>query len=434
MKKAIAGLLSAAVLALSLAGCGGGSGSSAATAGGSTAPQNSTAAGAVKELDVFWFADGGETAAMEKLISEYEGMHPEIKINLLEVPFEDMKNKIMMSVSGGEAPAMARTTESIISAVHEATVDFSDYVDDKDAFLSQFIGSLQNYYVVNGKICAVPTDVTANGLIYNKTAFDKAGVSVPTGPDDIWTWDEFVAALKTVMEKGGVQYGMVIDNPSHRWSTILYEFGGSIATEAGGNLSSPEGLAAIEFTKQLFDEGIVPKSTWLGGEDPNNMFRSGQVAAHLSGNWMLTNYRDNIKDFEWGVTYMPVKENRSSVPGGKQLTAFAGTGVEQEAADFILWVTGQEQNAQYCEESLFISPRLDNANLNYSFGSDFFAIFADELANTVPQASFDWGYPGLSAQMGAVLQEEFPQVISGDVTPAQLAQDVDDATNSVIKP
>lgn len=430
MKRAIAGLLCAAVLAAGLAGCGGKPASSAAPAQSGAA---STATGEVKQLDVFWFADGGETAAMEKLIAQYEELTPGVKINLLEVPFEDMKNKIMMSVSGGEAPAMARTTESIISAVNEATVDFGDYVEDKDAFLGQFITSLQNYYVVNGKICAVPTDVTANGLIYNKTAFDKAGVSVPTGPDDIWTWDEFVEALKTVMEKGGVQYGMVIDNPSHRWSTILYEFGGSIATEEGGNLSTPEGLAAIEFTKKLFDDGIVPKSTWLGGEDPNNMFRSGQVAAHLSGNWMLTNYRDNIKDFEWGVTYMPVEKNRSSVPGGKQLTAFAGTGVEQEAVDFILWVTQQEQNAQYCEESLFISPRLDNASLNYSFGSDYFAIFADELANTVPQASFDWGYPGLSAQMGAVLQEEFPQVISGEVSVEELARDVDEASDSVIK-
>ena len=121
MKKVIAGLLSAAVLALALAGCGGGIGASAPS-GKSAAPQSAAASGAVKELDVFWFADGGETAAMEKLIEEYEGLHPDIKIDLLEVPFEDMQNKIMMSVSGGEAPAMARTTEGIISAVHDLSL------------------------------------------------------------------------------------------------------------------------------------------------------------------------------------------------------------------------------------------------------------------------------------------------------------------------
>lgn len=328
-------------------------------------------------------------------------------------------------------PALARTTESVTSFINEATIDFADYVD-KDELLSQFLPSIHNYFVLNDKVCSVPTDVTANGLIYNKTAFEKAGVSVPTSPDDIWTWEEFEQALKTVMEKGGVQYGLVIDNPTHRWSTILYEFGGSLANENGGNLSSPESLAAIEYTKHLFDEGIVPKSTWLGGEDPNNMFRSGQVAAHLSGNWIFINYRDNITDFEWGVTYLPTEVTRSSVPGGKQLTAFEGSGMEQEAVDFIMWVTAQEQNAQYCEESLLISPRLDNAELNYSFGSEYFAIMANELDNTVPEASFDWGYPNLSAELQTILEEGFSEVINGTMTAQELAAEADAATNALM--
>ena len=139
----------------------------------------------VKVLDVFWFADGSETQAMEKLITEYEGLNPGIKVNLLEVPYAEMENKIMMSVSGGEAPALSRTTESILSAVYEATVDLGDYVDDKEEFVGQFLPSIENYYVINGKICAAPTDVTANGMIYNKTAFEKAGVKVPSSPEDI---------------------------------------------------------------------------------------------------------------------------------------------------------------------------------------------------------------------------------------------------------
>ncbi len=433
MKKLLVLLMVMSMLFTMLVGCS--STDETQSTAGETSEENTQEeaadTGEVKELDMFWFADGGETAAMEKLIEEYEGLNPNIQINLIEVPFDDMQNKILMSVSGGEAPAMSRTTESIISAVSEATIDFADYTD-KDELLSQFMPAIHNYFVLNEKVCAVPTDVTANGLIYNKTAFDAAGVEVPTSPEDIWTWDEFVVAVQTVVDSGAVQYGLVIDNPTHRWSTILYEFGGGFASEEGGILGNAEGVAAIEFTKSLFDQEIVPKSTWLGGEDPNNMFRSGQVAVHMSGNWMLTNYRDNITDFEWGVTYLPIQENRSSVPGGKQLTAFDGTGVEQESVDFITWVTAQEQNKQYCEESLFISPRLDNAELEYSFGSEYFAIFANELANTVPQASFDWGYPGLTAQFRTTLIDGFSEVISGDKTAQELADEVDAITDEWI--
>ena len=425
MKKVLAMVLALA-MAFALTACGGSGMSDQGTSG-----SGAGSTGEVKEMDMFWFPDGGDTAAMQKLIDQYQTENPNIKINLIEIPFEDIQNKIMVSVSGGTPPALARTTESVTSFINEATIDFADYVD-KDELLSQFLPSIHNYFVLNDKVCSVPTDVTANGLIYNKTAFEKAGVSVPTSPDDIWTWEEFEQALKTVMEKGGVQYGLVIDNPTHRWSTILYEFGGSLANENGGNLSSPESLAAIEYTKHLFDEGIVPKSTWLGGEDPNNMFRSGQVAAHLSGNWIFINYRDNITDFEWGVTYLPTEVTRSSVPGGKQLTAFEGSGMEQEAVDFIMWVTAQEQNAQYCEESLLISPRLDNAELNYSFGSEYFAIMANELDNTVPEASFDWGYPNLSAELQTILEEGFSEVINGTMTAQELAAEADAATNALM--
>lgn len=425
MKKVLAMVLALA-MAFALTACGGSGMSDQGTSG-----SGAGSTGEVKEMDMFWFSDGGDTVAMQKLIDQYQTENPNIKINLIEIPFEDIQNKIMVSVSGGTPPALARTTESVTSFINEATIDFADYVD-KDELLSQFLPSIHNYFVLNDKVCSVPTDVTANGLIYNKTAFEKAGVSVPTSPDDIWTWEEFEQALKTVMEKGGVQYGLVIDNPTHRWSTILYEFGGSLANENGGNLSSPESLAAIEYTKHLFDEGIVPKSTWLGGEDPNNMFRSGQVAAHLSGNWIFINYRDNITDFEWGVTYLPTEVTRSSVPGGKQLTAFEGSGMEQEAVDFIMWVTAQEQNAQYCEESLLISPRLDNAELNYSFGSEYFAIMANELDNTVPEASFDWGYPNLSAELQTILEEGFSEVINGTMTAQELAAEADAATNALM--
>ena len=380
----------------------------------------------VKTLDMFWFTDGVETESMKGLIAEYEAANPNVKINLIEVPFEDMSKKIMTSVSAGEAPALVRTTEGITSNCADAYVDLRDYIENIDDVLAEFLPSIQSYFVQNGKVCALPTDVTANGLIVNLTAFEKAGVEVPTDPENIWTWDEFVAALHKVVDSGAAQYGLVIDNPTHRWSTMLYEFGGRFVDENGPAFNSPESIAAINLTKQLFDDGLIPKSTWLGGEDPNNLFRSGTVAAHMSGNWMLTNYNENIKDFKWGVTYMPIQKTRSSVPGGKQLAVCAGTGVEQEAADFVRWVTGTEANRKYCEESLFISPRLDNAELNYPFGSEFFAVFANELANTVDAAAYDWGFPGLAAAIGTELTNGMYEVVAGQRSAEDLVAAIDE--------
>lgn len=69
---------------------------------------------------------------------------------------------------------------------------------------------------------------TAAGVIYNKTAFDKAGVEVPSSIEEAWTWDEFVEALKTVMEKGDVMYGLVVDKTFGRYMNFMYQAGGPL--------------------------------------------------------------------------------------------------------------------------------------------------------------------------------------------------------------
>ena len=423
MKKSrvLAALLAAVMIAIPLDGC-------SKTSGNSSSSKSENV-----NMDLMWFADGNETAAMQKIINQYTAKNPGVKINIVEVPFADMTKKIQMAVAGGEPPALARTTEGILGNVSDSTVDIGGYVKDKKAFLSQYMNSIQNYFVINGKICGVQTDVTANGMIYNKTAFDKAGVKAPTTPDNIWTWDQFETQIKTVMSKGGVKYGLAIDNPTHRWSTLLYEFGGKFMGDTAPAFDSPETLSCINFTKKLMDEGIMPKSVWLGSEDPNNLFRSGQVAVQLAGNWMLQNYHENIKNFEWGVCYLPTQKNRSSVPGGKQLAAFKGSKCEKEAVSFILYATSKEPNAQYCEESLFISPRVDNAKLTYSFGSEYFSIFSNELNNTVPYASHDWGYPGWTAKVGTPLNDGMDQVMAGKETAKDLIKNITDLEHELYK-
>ena len=443
MRKSAAIFLSICMTAACMTGCGSSQSQTgetkteaakdSGTQADSKAPKED--AGSDKEpvvLDMMWWTDGSETVAMQELIEEYESLNPNITINLQEIAFEDLTTKLQMAIAGGEAPALSRCVETTISQLNGAMIDFADYVDGEE-LKSQYLSSVDYLYMSGDKICAIPTEVTANGMVYNKTAFEQAGVEVPAGPDDIWTWDEFKDELKKVVDNSDVQYGMVIDNASHRWCTMLYEFGGSQATESGGNLSSEESQNAIKFTKDLFDSGLAVSSIWLSGEDPNNLFRSGQVAVHISGTWMMQNYDENIKDFEWGVTYMPIGTTRSSVPGGKAITVFEGTGVEKEAVDFATWVTAQEQNEKYCKDSLFVSPRVDNANIEYPVRSEEFAVFADELANTVPAAGFDLGMPGYTAVGYTALQSLWPEVLTGALTPEQMAAEIDEQTNEFMK-
>ena len=123
MKKFFAILLVVLLTASCFTGCAQTPAAASDTATASEAAATEAAAEATaapaetKELDFFWWSDGNEGEVMQSLIDEYEGLNPGIQINLIEIPFADMSNKIMMSVAGGEAQI-----ERLAGAAREITV------------------------------------------------------------------------------------------------------------------------------------------------------------------------------------------------------------------------------------------------------------------------------------------------------------------------
>lgn len=416
MKKTVSWLLMGMLALTTLVGCSG---------GGKQADSKE------KNLDVVWFSDGKEGESFMKLADGYMKEHPGIKVNLIEVPFSDLESKIKNMINGKETPAIARLTN--LGPFQNQLLDLGQYVSNKDEFVNSFGEGLK--FVFDDKVLAAPMDVTANGLIYNKTAFDKAGVKVPQSEDEVWTWDEWKEAMKTVMEKGGCKYGLVYDKSPQRFTTLLYQSGGGLLNQdlTAGDFNTPENKHAIEFFKGLHDDGIIPSSVWLGSENPNNLFRTGQVAMHFSGSWMIANYKDQITDFEWGVTYLPKESIRSSVPGGKYLAAFQNTGVEKEAAEFIEWISKPENNAKYCEENSYLSQVKGNESLNYAYGKEFFDIFSKELAATSSRPGAEWGYQALTGAVQSDLRDKLVEVLAGKMTVDQYTEEMDGLINEKLK-
>ena len=383
--------------------------------------QNKKEETAVKKtasLDFVWFTDGIEGDVMKKIVADYSAKNTNVKVNLIEVAYKDLNTKLRTMIAGGEPPALARVTEP--GTFYNNALNLNEYLGSTDTFSSQFIDSIKPYYVKDDKVLAAPMDVTANGLIYNKTLFKKAGVEVPTSADKAWTWDQMFDISKQLVEKGGAKYGMVSDVTPHRFSTLLYEFGGSLfnADASKAVINDANGVKALNMFVKLHKEKVMPESVWLGGENPNTLFRTGTIGMHLSGNWMLSNYKD-IKDFEWGVTYLPKGTMSSSVPGSKFVMGFKGTKVEKETAEFIKYLTSKEVNSKYCTDSLFMSPRKDSSELDYSYGKEMFKIFAEELKNTTPKAANDWSRTDLMPKITIDYKNGIMEALSGKVTSKQ---------------
>jgi len=433
MKKLLATMLTLAVLVFAFASCT--RPADEPTPGATPAPaaqgQQGQAAPAGQEdvvLQVLWFNDFEEGDSFIRLTEMYRQENPHVTFELIEVPFHDLDDRLRNLLIGGMPPAIARLVN--VGPFQNQLVDLLEYLGPE--FADNFNDGLR--FMFDGKMLGAPKDVTANGIIYNRTAFEAAGVSVPQNESEIWTWEEWREAMETVVANSHVTYGLVFDRTSHRFSTLFYQAGASMLSPCltMSNFNTPEMYRAVSFFKELHDDGILPAGVWLGAENPNLMFRSGQVAMHFAGSWMLANYIAEIDDFEWGFTYLPRDARRSSVPGGKYLVALQGSGVEAEAARFIEWMSQPEINAIFMLENNFISQVRGNEMLDYEFGAEFFQIFASDLAASGTQPGSEWGYQEFTGRINADLREGLAEVLAGMLSIQDYLEMLDELATEIL--
>src|SRR5690606_27055513 len=235
----------------------------------------------------------------------------------------------------------------------------------------------------DGKVMSLPTDVTAVGLFLNKSLFDEAGVEFPTDPEgQVWSWDEFVAAVTEVQAATGASYGMAMDRSSHRLKSFLYEFGSTMwQPDASGTFTTNDATkTALEYFYGLNDDSFMPRSVWLSDADGNALFKSGDVVSYYSGSWQIADFAENIADFEWASVRLPMQPVRSTNYGNAaSVVVFEGTGQEQAAYDFVEWLYEPENYRELSETSGFL-PVIDGLEVTYAEHADAFELYNEEIA------------------------------------------------------
>lgn len=322
--------------------------------------------------------EGGALAEMAKRYTEETG----VQVEVVDVPYSDMNTRITNMVQAGNPPALARVTG--FNPV------WRDHLDDLSDTLTKNHVREDLAIKDNGQVKGVPLDLTAVGLFINKDLFDKAGVKYPTTEEDIWTWDEFIQSLETVLKKTDAKYGLVMDQSEHRLTTFLYQFGSKgFYEEDGKYTTNDETKEAFEYFVKLNDNKIMPKSVWISGEDPASMFKSGQVAAYYSGVWQVKDFEKNIKNFKWASVYMPYEKVRATNLGGNYIVKFKGSGVEEEAQKFIDWLYSKENYEELASLGGYL-PVIPDVNVDYEVGeagSNAYEIYHNEIEHSDPIAA-----------------------------------------------
>lgn len=337
----------------------------------------------VVELELLLSDDTLEGGAMAHMVEKFNEEYKDkgIKVKLNEVAYADIKTQLQNRAAVNELPSLVKTTE---------LVQFADYIHSlEDSSLKAEDFLLDG--TIDGKFYAPTINTTAVGMIINKTAFDNAGVAYPLTEEERWTWTEFEEAVKEVQEKNtNIQTGFVMDHSQQRINNFLYQFGMELFDANDYNkltFRSDATKQGLDYLLNMYKAGGISKaSVGVGTENAQDVFKTGTVAAHYAGSWVMSDYAQNIKDFEWAPVLMPYETDKATSLGGNYFYAMEGTGHEEEAVEFLEWFFEDENYAEYCSLGNYL-PGKKGIEPEYSVeGLD---VFNTEINESNSQSSYD---------------------------------------------
>ncbi|MBF8190199.1 ABC transporter substrate-binding protein [Nonomuraea sp. K274] len=339
-------VLGLGVGALALAGCGGGGGPrQAATQTGAQATAAPTTYTGPAVTLAFWNGfTGGDGPVMKKLIEQFSGENPNIKINMNVYQWADYYTKVPGAVAAGQGPDLGimHVDSVATNAARQVVLPLDDVAKALNLTEADFSPPVWQAGVYKGARYSIPLDVHPLGMFYNKTVLSKAGLDPEKPPT---TGDEYMAALEE-LKKAGIQGHWASPFPftgSQQFGSLLYQHGGqAFADDASVSRFAEEpGVTALTWLVELVNKGYSPKNV---GQDTDFIaLQQGKTAFNWNGIWSINTLRE-FKDLEWGVAALPqIGSQPAAWAGSHQFVVF-----KQRTADdnklaaakvFINWIS-----------------------------------------------------------------------------------------------
>lgn len=242
-------------------------------------------------------------------------------------------------------------------------------------------------------VYGLPHHTDTFGLFYNVKYFEKLGIEPPASLAESWTWDEFTAVARRLIDETEAKYGFAMNwqgGSSYRWMPFLYMNGGELVGDDGRTprIAEPRGIEALEWTRRWFTEHLVPPSTTVKSqEEIQNLFAQGIIGMMLNGDWLLPQVKEVMGDDGWGVTYMPRAQSMASDLGGNAFCVTKDCKEPELAADLLAFLAREENMREFYEKANFLPTRraLTKRRLDYEEFGDEMALFTEQ-STTVPTA------------------------------------------------
>lgn len=316
MRKRVATVVLSMAMVLSMAACG--------DSGKAVSGVNQAESGTEGEnvLNVWAWDKAFNIYAIDEAAKIYQKEHPDFKLNIVEVSWNDMQPQLATILSAGNTEELpdillmqdfafqkyVKTYDNLFADLTDSGIDFSQFSE----------GKIKNS-VSEGKNYGIPFDNGAEIAAYRTDLLEQAGYTIEDLTDI--DWNRFIEIGKDVKEKTGYSLFPTQAGSSDFIMQMVQSAGGSIWNEDGtpffqGNETLKE---ALNVYRQLFETGVMETAnSW---DEYIAAFTSGKSLGVINGCWIMASI-ESAEDQSglWAITNMP------SLPGINGATNYSNQG------------------------------------------------------------------------------------------------------------
>ncbi|MGI6206793.1 MAG: ABC transporter substrate-binding protein [Anaerolineae bacterium] len=330
-------------------------------AGGSGAPAAAEASG---EFSMWVFPLGQDDMASlwQPLITRFASAYPNITPNIELLPWDGRREKMLTAFAGGEAPAMAYVNTDTVSlfGMNGLLLPLDDIIP-AEAW-DDMAGDLSIGLSWGGKRIMYPCLLLATGELYNKGLCQEIGWDPEKAP---YTWDDIRAIGPMAKEKE--LYTTQLSTAD--WETFIdrvWQAGGSIfdpdVTKV--TLNSDPVVEVVEFYKQQFEEGWVPKEGAVGtgaeasaASTVNHWIDKRSVMSGRGNADITTNTSNQAPDIDYDIVPTVKYKEQVQTGGAGCWGLFANAKGTEAARVWLNWLIEPEQQGFYGSVTKFAPPR-----------------------------------------------------------------------------
>jgi multiple sugar transport system substrate-binding protein len=375
MKKALKGMTALALTtSIMIAGCSSQDSSAPANSPGGT-PAKSNEPITLKIISPT-VVEKPEGDVEKKYADDYMAKNPNIKIEFIGVPMNDVYSKIITMATGGDMPDIFVNSPEFYAKAYDMglTEDMNPLLGAD--FVKGFHPATLKEAVLDNKLQFAPFFTIPTGLLYRKDWLDAEGIKPPE------TWDEFIAAAQKLTKDtdgdgkkdrwGFALIGSKNGSGGARFIPIMRTFGAAELVQNGKDwttqFGTPEAAQAFQLYGDLVNkyDVVPPGPLQTSYAEGVSLMASEKAAMMVTGPHSIGAILKQNPALQGKIAGVPLPhapgKNSSSVLGMLGFSISNKSKHKQEAADYLKFILEKQNQLEWNKVTGRFPSRLDAAN------------------------------------------------------------------------